>query len=261
MARREVLLIATLVACADASAHGGGLDAYGCHNDRRSGGYHCHRAPAVPPPPARSYAPPPPAAPLPAQPATTPAFAPVQPLAGSVGSGVSSPSLVSPHQTSGTFRRGAVWKYSVDGSVSYATSQPADPSAEVLFEFVESSGQMWMIVFKASGGVEVAIHRASIVPVGDSRMVWVLLDFQSAVQERGKRLGSKVERWTVNCSGMSVLVSDVVAYGGRYGSGEVVDTWRGDRVSRGAVPGSAGEAVAQQVCFSSDAGDGRERED
>ena len=23
--------------------HGGGLDAYGCHNDRKHGGYHCHR--------------------------------------------------------------------------------------------------------------------------------------------------------------------------------------------------------------------------
>lgn len=25
------------------SAHGGGLDAFGCHNNRKSGGYHCHR--------------------------------------------------------------------------------------------------------------------------------------------------------------------------------------------------------------------------
>ena len=24
-------------------AHGGGLDAYGCHHDRKQGGYHCHR--------------------------------------------------------------------------------------------------------------------------------------------------------------------------------------------------------------------------
>ena len=23
--------------------HGGGLDAYGCHHDRKRGGYHCHR--------------------------------------------------------------------------------------------------------------------------------------------------------------------------------------------------------------------------
>jgi hypothetical protein len=27
-----------------ALAHGGGLDAQGCHNDRKRGGYHCHRA-------------------------------------------------------------------------------------------------------------------------------------------------------------------------------------------------------------------------
>jgi hypothetical protein len=26
-----------------AHSHGGGLDAYGCHNDRKHGGYHCHR--------------------------------------------------------------------------------------------------------------------------------------------------------------------------------------------------------------------------
>ena len=29
-----------------AHAHSGGLNAHGCHNDRKHGGYHCHRAPA-----------------------------------------------------------------------------------------------------------------------------------------------------------------------------------------------------------------------
>ena len=28
-----------------AQAHGGGLDAYGCHHNRKAGGYHCHRGP------------------------------------------------------------------------------------------------------------------------------------------------------------------------------------------------------------------------
>jgi hypothetical protein len=28
-----------------AYAHGGGLDAYGCHHNRKAGGYHCHRGP------------------------------------------------------------------------------------------------------------------------------------------------------------------------------------------------------------------------
>jgi hypothetical protein len=28
-----------------ATAHGGGLDGYGCHNDRKAGSYHCHRGP------------------------------------------------------------------------------------------------------------------------------------------------------------------------------------------------------------------------
>ena len=28
-----------------APGHGGGLDAYGCHHNRKAGGYHCHRGP------------------------------------------------------------------------------------------------------------------------------------------------------------------------------------------------------------------------
>lgn len=34
-----LLLLATVAA----SAHPGGLNAEGCHNDRKNGGYHCHR--------------------------------------------------------------------------------------------------------------------------------------------------------------------------------------------------------------------------
>jgi hypothetical protein len=34
----------TLLLAAPAFAHGGGLDASGCHNDRKRGGYHCHGA-------------------------------------------------------------------------------------------------------------------------------------------------------------------------------------------------------------------------
>ncbi|NHZ43951.1 YHYH domain-containing protein [Massilia sp. CCM 8693] len=33
-----------LLSAADVSAHGGGLNAEGCHNNRRTGDYHCHRA-------------------------------------------------------------------------------------------------------------------------------------------------------------------------------------------------------------------------
>jgi len=32
-------------------AHGGGLNAEGCHNDRKRGGYHCHRGAATSPNP------------------------------------------------------------------------------------------------------------------------------------------------------------------------------------------------------------------
>lgn len=31
----------------DGRAHGGGLNAEGCHNNRKTGDYHCHRAPAA----------------------------------------------------------------------------------------------------------------------------------------------------------------------------------------------------------------------
>ncbi len=34
-----------------ASAHSGGLNAEGCHNDRKNGGYHCHRSPVARPAP------------------------------------------------------------------------------------------------------------------------------------------------------------------------------------------------------------------
>lgn len=43
----SVLFLAVL--SATAYAHGGGLDASGCHNDRKRGGYHCHRASSSPP--------------------------------------------------------------------------------------------------------------------------------------------------------------------------------------------------------------------
>ncbi|MGC6530863.1 MAG: YHYH domain-containing protein [Candidatus Puniceispirillaceae bacterium] len=33
-------------------AHGGGLNAAGCHNNRKTGGYHCHRSSGYTPRPA-----------------------------------------------------------------------------------------------------------------------------------------------------------------------------------------------------------------
>jgi hypothetical protein len=46
MLTRGVAILAMLLPVA-AFAHGGGLDANGCHHDRKNGGYHCHRAPAA----------------------------------------------------------------------------------------------------------------------------------------------------------------------------------------------------------------------
>lgn len=46
---RALIALETVAFHALALAHGGGLNAEGCHNERKTGGYHCHRAPAVAP--------------------------------------------------------------------------------------------------------------------------------------------------------------------------------------------------------------------
>lgn len=52
-----LLLVLGLVAGSEALAHGGGLDAQGCHNNRKTGDYHCHRAQQVSAPvPSQSVA-------------------------------------------------------------------------------------------------------------------------------------------------------------------------------------------------------------
>lgn len=74
--RRVLFGGALLIACGSAHAHGGGLDANGCHHDRKRGGYHCHgggSAPRTPRTPASNFAP------APAPPASS------QPLGGSRG--------------------------------------------------------------------------------------------------------------------------------------------------------------------------------
>lgn len=54
---RFALLVAVGPACS-AFAHGGGLDANGCHTNHKTGGYHCHGAVATPPPATRRPDPP-----------------------------------------------------------------------------------------------------------------------------------------------------------------------------------------------------------
>ena len=41
------LALAMNVPITQAAAHGGGLNSEGCHNNRKTGGYHCHRGPAA----------------------------------------------------------------------------------------------------------------------------------------------------------------------------------------------------------------------
>ena len=53
-----LLTAALLLAFAElAAAHGGGLNAQGCHNNRKTGDYHCHRAQAPAAVPATRAAP------------------------------------------------------------------------------------------------------------------------------------------------------------------------------------------------------------
>lgn len=49
---RGVILSASLFCAAAVGAHPGGLNAEGCHNNRKTGDYHCHRAPQPSSPPA-----------------------------------------------------------------------------------------------------------------------------------------------------------------------------------------------------------------
>lgn len=49
--RNVLVALAVLVGASGAHGHGGGLDANGCHTNRKTGDYHCHRSPPVAPPP------------------------------------------------------------------------------------------------------------------------------------------------------------------------------------------------------------------
>jgi len=44
----SLFLAVYIILSANAFAHGGGLNASGCHNERRTGGYHCHRSSSKP---------------------------------------------------------------------------------------------------------------------------------------------------------------------------------------------------------------------
>lgn len=55
-----IAMVLTLVMSGTVQAHGGGLNKEGCHNDRRTGDYHCHRggpAPRGGHPPTNAFAP------------------------------------------------------------------------------------------------------------------------------------------------------------------------------------------------------------
>lgn len=47
--RTGAVLAAAVCFAAETFGHGGGLNADGCHTNRKTGDYHCHRAPAMQP--------------------------------------------------------------------------------------------------------------------------------------------------------------------------------------------------------------------
>lgn len=51
---RHVLAAIAYFGCASVHGHGGGLDSDGCHTNRKTGDYHCHRGAVATPPPSRS---------------------------------------------------------------------------------------------------------------------------------------------------------------------------------------------------------------
>jgi len=53
---RSAGLALLFVAATAAQAHPGGLNAEGCHNNRKTGDYHCHRASTAPAPPRQQLA-------------------------------------------------------------------------------------------------------------------------------------------------------------------------------------------------------------
>lgn len=57
MAARVTVAAAMSLVFGLAAAHGGGLNAEGCHNNRKTGDYHCHRAPSVATPPVQRAVP------------------------------------------------------------------------------------------------------------------------------------------------------------------------------------------------------------
>ncbi|MDH7454391.1 excalibur calcium-binding domain-containing protein [Luteimonas composti] len=54
---RRVLLLAALAGANAAWSHGGGLNAEGCHTNRKTGDYHCHRGAPAPAPRRQNLAP------------------------------------------------------------------------------------------------------------------------------------------------------------------------------------------------------------
>ena len=57
LAGLAICLLAICLLAPPASAHGGGLNAEGCHTNRETGDYHCHRPQVLSSPPARPTAP------------------------------------------------------------------------------------------------------------------------------------------------------------------------------------------------------------
>lgn len=261
--RSVLLALVLLAACGVVNGHGGGLDKYGCHNDRKRGGYHCHRSPAQPsytPPPQQLYAPPPQVQPsqLSGSVAASPGPRASGPSQLSLLSGADAlpiESASSHARTGARVVRGAVWKYTgSDGKVHYTNVRPESGTAKMLFTYVESSGQMWRVVFIADDGTEVAVHSDSVVRKGSFSNGWVLFNYSKARPISEGVVLSQAEKWQINCDLQRISKTDAVSYGGAFASGQVIKSWSGTTSFQGAVPGSSGYAAVRAICVETKGG-------
>jgi hypothetical protein len=246
------LALALLSVPSLALGHGGGLNGDGCHNERSTGGYHCHRSPQplYTPPPAvstRSIASQ--AVSLPA-----PASSNRSTQINSLYSQTPQPLVATtpepaPAQKTGVVR-GALWKYtSADGIVHYTNVRPANPSAVMLFSYVEISGQMWRVVFTASDGTAALVHTQTVTRSGDYATGWVMFDYAAPQAVQQGSVQSQAEKWSVNCATQRAYRTDTVYYSGPAGSGATVASWSGRQSDWAAVPGTSGDAAIRTICL------------
>ena len=243
--RLIVLVTLALGACpAIANAHGGGLDANGCHHDRKRGGYHCHRAPAV------QYVVPQTVSPSPSVPTTTSplgnSLVPATPAKSTLYRCVGADGI--PFYTSK--RPAGVVCKGMDYTRPQLAVPPPQPVAGQLAEAGQPKtlGSTWQDLGTLGDGSHWYFSPSSIKRIGASSRGWILFDLaKPRIVGKGKAL-SVAERWTIWCEDERYGKSDVVYYSAKGAGGEAITSWSGQPEFQSAVPGSVAADVVQLFC-------------